>query len=75
MLLFTSMANLKPIQFKALSNFANTVAAAWFSAGVVSPFFTKSDSLIQSLMGPLMGILMTWIMLRWSLFLLEDIYD
>jgi len=35
---------LNPAQLKSLSEFANTVAAAWFTAGVISPFFTKPKS-------------------------------
>jgi len=37
------MKNLKPSQLKALSDFLNTIAAAWFSAGVISPLFIKPE--------------------------------
>lgn len=67
------MGELKPAQRKALSEFANTVAAAWFSAGVISPFFTKPKSLIDLLSFILVGLTMTWATLRWSLSLVKEI--
>lgn len=67
------MKGLRPAQLRALSDFANTVAAAWFSAGIISPFFTKSEPLIRALVFPLVGLLMTWVILSWSLSLVRDI--
>jgi len=36
--------NLQSSQIKGLSEFLNTVAAAWFSAGVISPFFVSTEN-------------------------------
>lgn len=68
-----SMEQLKPAQLKALSDFANMVAAAWFSAGVISPFFAKPESMLDALRFPIVGLFMTWISLSWSLTLVKDI--
>jgi hypothetical protein len=43
------MSNLKEGQLKGLSDFLNMVAAAWFSAGVVSPLFANTESIIKTL--------------------------
>lgn len=43
------MKNLTPSQLKSLSEFLNTLAAAWFSAGVISPFFIKSEDFVKTL--------------------------
>lgn len=67
------MKKLNQAQLKALSDFANTVAAAWFTAGVISPFFTKVESLFDALKFPMIGVLMTWATLRWSLSLLSGV--
>lgn len=69
------MNELTPVQLKALSDFANTIAAAWFSAGVISPVFTKPKSILELLIFVLVGLLMTWAALRWSLFLIKDLND
>lgn len=42
------MKNLTPNQLKSLSEFLNTLAATWFSAGVISPFFIKSEDIIKT---------------------------
>jgi hypothetical protein len=67
------MRGLKSAQLKALSDFANTVAAAWFTAGVISPFFTKPASLLEVFRFLLIGLLMTWITLTWSLSLVKEV--
>ena len=69
------METLNSAQLKALSDFANTVAAAWFTAGVISPFFVKPESLIQLFAFPIIGILMTWVTLSWSISLLKEKND
>ncbi len=66
------MKRLSVNQRKALSDFANTVAAAWFTAGVISPFFTKPKSLIELLSFVFVALLMTWATLKWSLDLVGD---
>ncbi len=39
------MKKVKANQFKALSDFCNTVAAAWFTAGTVVPVINQSTDL------------------------------
>lgn len=60
-------------QLKSLSDFANTVAAAWFTGGVISPFFSKPESLEKLFLFLLVGLLMTWATLRLSLFLVKGV--
>jgi hypothetical protein len=67
------MKRYKASQLKALSDFANMLAAAWFTAGIISPFFTKPISLLESTAFAALGILMTTITLRWSLSLLKGV--
>jgi len=67
------MRKLKPAQLKALSDFANTVAAAWFTAGIISPFFSKPTSGVETLKFLLTGLLMTWVTLSWSLSLIKEV--
>ena len=58
-------------QRKGLADFTNTVAAAWFTAGIITPFFTKPKSPIELLSLFLGGIGMTVVMLYFSLLFLE----
>ncbi len=67
------MKRLSPVQLKSLSEFANTVAAAWFTAGVIAPVFTRPKSIGDLLTFLLIGVLMTAVVLYWSLFLLEGV--
>lgn len=65
------MENLNPTQLKSLSEFANTIAAAWFTAGVISPFFTKPKTFFEVIIFVAVGLLMAGATLRWSLSLLK----
>ena len=38
---------LKQSQLKGLSEFMNTVAAAWFSTGIISPFFIRIEDITR----------------------------
>ncbi len=67
------MKNLKPSQFKALSEFCNTIAAAWFSAGVISPFFIKSENLLSAIILGLAAILISVLFLGLSLYLVRRV--
>jgi len=67
------MKGLSSVQLKALSDFSNTVAAAWFTAGIISPVFTKPKSLVELITFLLVSLLMTGATLRWSLFILEGV--
>jgi hypothetical protein len=67
------MKKLRPSQLKALSEFLNTIAAAWFSAGVISPLFIKPENLIKALILAGIAIVMTIFLLAWSLSLLRRV--
>jgi len=67
------MKKLRQSQLKALSEFLNTIAAAWFSAGVISPLFIKPENLIKALILAGIAILMTIFLLAWSLSLLRRV--
>jgi len=60
-------------QRKSLSEFSNTVAAAWFSAGVVTPFFIKPKTIFEALLFPIIGIGIALTMLWLSLSLVKDL--
>ena len=67
------MENLNSAQLKSLSEFANTIAAAWFTAGIISPFFTRPKTLLEVLTFVVVGLLMAGVTLRWSLSLLKGV--
>ena len=67
------MEKLTRSQLKSLSEFANAVAAAWFSAGVIAPFFTRSKTIFEALIFPLAGLLATSITLILSLKIIRNI--
>jgi hypothetical protein len=75
MLLLGSVKSLNPAQLKSLADFSNTVAAAWFTAGVISPVFTKPKSFLELMTLLSVSLLMTWATLRWSLFLLDGVKE
>lgn len=54
-------------QQKALSQFAGTIAAAWFTAGFIAPIFTTQKNLNEIYPSMIFAIMMTWISLRLSL--------
>jgi hypothetical protein len=64
------MRNLKNTQIKGLSEFLNTVAATWFSAGVISPLFL-SEAFNKVLLLALAEIIMSFFFLGLSLSLLK----
>jgi len=65
--------NLRPSQLKALSEFLNTVVAAWFSAGVISPLFIKPENLFKALVLAGIAISMALFFLIWSLSLVKRV--
>lgn len=67
------MRNLVPAQLKGLSEFLNTVAAAWFSAGAISPFFTKIESLTKTILLSTMAIALALSFLFGSVYLLRRV--
>lgn len=60
-------------QYKALSEFLNTIAAAWFTAGVISPFFIRPESLISAIILGVIALMFTLTCLGWSLFLVRKV--
>jgi len=64
---------LNAAQLKALSGFSNTVAATWFSAGIITPFFSKFKTLTEVLYFPLIGGVIASFMLWVSLYLLRGV--
>ncbi|OGD98258.1 hypothetical protein A3A49_00400 [Candidatus Curtissbacteria bacterium RIFCSPLOWO2_01_FULL_38_11b] len=67
------MGSLNSNQLKALSEFFNTVAAAWFSAGVISPLFIKPQNLLNIVVIIAIAITMTMSFLYLSLFLVKTL--
>lgn len=67
------MRKLKESQIKGLSEFLNTVAAAWFSAGVVTPFFIGSGSRLIAIAVSIGEIIMSLFFLAGSLSLLRKV--
>ena len=67
------MGNLKDGQIKGLSDFLNTVAAAWFSAGVISPLFANTESVMKILFLSGIEISMALSFLSLSLLLLRGV--
>lgn len=65
-----NMRNLKNTQIKGLSEFLNTVSAAWFSAGAISPLFI-SEQFNRVLFLSLLQIFVAFLFLGLSLSLLK----
>jgi hypothetical protein len=67
------MKSLKSSQLKALSEFLNTIAAAWFSAGVISPFFIKPESLLRAILLGFSAFVLALSLLYWSIYVVKNI--
>lgn len=65
--------DLKESQIKGLSEFLNTVAAAWFSAGAISPLFLNVEGLGKVIFFSTAEILMSLLFLTVSLLLLRKV--
>jgi len=61
------MLNPNSHQLKIIADFANYIAVAWFTGGIVTPILTQPGSLIKHLAIPLGSTLMTIIFLWFSL--------
>ena len=59
-------------QLKALSEFFNTIATAWFSGGVIAPFFAKVG-LLEKLIFFVFGAGFAYVFLSISLFFAQEI--
>ncbi|OIP03418.1 hypothetical protein AUK18_02075 [Candidatus Beckwithbacteria bacterium CG2_30_44_31] len=58
---------LRSAQKNKLSDFSNMIAAAWFTAGVIAPIFTKVDNLSKLLLLTIIALLITTGLVYWSL--------
>lgn len=67
------MKNLTPSQLKTLSEFLNTVAAAWFTAGVISPIFVKPEDLSTTINLAFTSLVLTSSFLGLSLLLVRKL--
>jgi len=62
-------------QLKALSEYFNTIAAAWFTAGIITPFFSNAPFL-ERIIFSISGFAMSYIFLSFSLFFARKVkYD
>lgn len=67
------MKELAPGQLKALSEFLNTIAAAWFTAGIISPFFIKIEDPLNVLILGTIAIIFSVAFLFASLFFVRKV--
>ena len=66
------MSNLSVGELKALSSFFNTIAAAWFTGGVIAPFFSET-SLLEKAIFFIAGALLSYCFLKFSLFFVKEV--
>jgi len=59
-------------QLRALSDFFNTLAAAWFTTGVIAPFFAK-PTFVEKMTFFMAGLIMSYIFLNFSLFVASEL--
>lgn len=52
------MPKLRQSQLKGLSEFLNTIAAAWFTAGVIGPLFVRNDDFGKTLLLAVISLLL-----------------
>lgn len=67
------MKNLTPSQLKSLSEFFNTIAAAWFSAGIISPLFIKPESIVRALLLGAISVILSLSILIWALYIVRRV--
>ncbi len=60
-------------QLRVLSHFLNTIAAAWFTGGIVSPFFIKPTFLIEKVILSSVGIFFAFIFLSSALMIVREV--
>lgn len=61
------MVGLTANQLKVLSDFLNTIAAAWFTAGAISPLFIKSENIFRTILLGLIAVSLSLGLLSLSL--------
>lgn len=59
-------------QLKTLSEYFNMIAAAWFTAGIISPFFSKAVPLEKALFS-IAGLGVSYVFLNFSLFFAKEV--
>lgn len=59
-------------QLKALSEFFNTIAAAWFTGGIIAPFFAKV-SLLEKILFFVIVAGFSYAFLNISLFFVKEV--
>ncbi len=67
------MNHLTSSQLKSLSEFLNTLAATWFSAGIISPFFIKNEDLVKTIALGLAAIGLSLGLLSFSLVIVRRV--
>jgi hypothetical protein len=67
------MRKLRPIQRKSLSEFFNTLAVTWFSAGIITPIFAKPDDFPRGVGVLFLGLFFALLYLMFSLYLIKDL--
>lgn len=58
-------------QFKSLSEFFNKIAAAWFTAGIISPFFIKPSNITEFSLFAVIALGMSIFSLSLSIYLVK----
>lgn len=56
-------------QRKIITDFLTTISAGWFGAGVIATFFVRPIIVLDSFINLFIGILFTYITLRYALYL------
>lgn len=67
------MKNLSLGQLRSLSDFFNTMAVAWFTAGIISPFFFKPGNFTEFILLASIALGMTVTSLSLSLHLAKGV--
>lgn len=62
-------------QIKEVANFLTTTSVAWFSAGVIAPFFTKNTNNELFILSITFGSVMSFIFIALSVTIIRDKND
>lgn len=61
------MSGLNKAQLRAISDFFNTVAAGWFTGGIITPFFAGVPS-VEKIQFSIAGVVNAYVFLNFSLY-------
>ena len=64
---------LRPAQRDKLSDFANMLAVAWFTAGVISPVFLQAYNLNKTIIMAVVSLVISAVFVSWSLRLVRKV--